>query len=169
METIEKQSDGIKSKIIKLAETVPIYFYVPIAYLTLIGLFIPTFYLGEYLDFPETDYSKLGLPANIWYRYLIVVLLGPIVETFVFQAMPYYFLNMFEFMKQHVWITILLPAIVFGCLHDFSLQYVLSATMMGIVFQFTYHTRSKKGDPFLSTYLLHALLNGMSITMQLFL
>lgn len=168
METIENKAEGMILKIVKLAETLPIYFYVPIAYLTLIGLFIPTFYLGECLDLPETEYSKLGLPENIVYRYLFVVLLGPIVETFIFQAMPYYFLNLFEFMKRHVWITILLPAIVFGCLHDFSLQYILSATMMGIVFQYTYHARSKKGDPFLSTFLLHALLNGMSITIQLF-
>ncbi|MCX6309951.1 MAG: CPBP family glutamic-type intramembrane protease, partial [Bacteroidia bacterium] len=74
-----------------------------------------------------------------------------------------------EFMKRRVWITILLPAIVFGFLHDFSLQYILIATLMGIVFQYTYHVRSKKGDPFLSTFLLHALLNGIAITMQLFL
>lgn len=168
METIEKKDHGMMAKIAKLAETLPIYFYVPIAYLTLIGLFIPAFYLGEYLDLPETDYSKLGLPENIWFRYLIVALLGPIVETFVFQAMPYYFLNLFEFMRRRVWITILLPAIVFGCIHDFSLQYILLATLMGIVFQYTYHARSKKGDPFLTTFLLHALLNGVATTMQLF-
>jgi len=167
METLKKTQVGIKAKIMKLAETMPIYWYVPIAYLILILFFIPTFYLGACLDFPDTDYSKLGLPDNIWYRYLIVALLAPLIETFFFQAMPYYFLNLFEFMKRHVWITIILPAI--GCLHMYSLQYVLTAGMMGLVFQFTYHVRSKKGDPFLSTFLLHVLLNGMSITMQLFL
>jgi uncharacterized protein len=168
MKTTKVQSPRIMAKIVKLTETLPIYFYVPIAYLILIGLFIPTFYLGEWLDLPETDYSKLGLPDNIWYRFLIVAIFAPLIETFFFQAMPYYFLNLFEFMKRHVWITILLPAVVFGCLHMYSLQYVIEATMMGIVFQFTYHARSKKGDPFLSTFLLHVLLNGMSITMQLF-
>lgn len=168
METIENRQMGIKAKILNLAQTMPIYLYVPIAYLLLIGLFIPTFYLGECLDFPETDYSKLGLPDNIWFRYLIVALLAPLIETFFFQALPYYFLNLFEFMKRHVWITILLPAIVFGCLHMFGLRYVLAAIMMGLVFQFTYHIRSKKGDPFLSTFLLHVLLNGMSITVQYF-
>jgi hypothetical protein len=166
---MKKQHVGIKATILKIAQSMPIYWYVPIAYLALIGLFIPTFYLGACLDLPETDYSKLGLPNNIWYRYLIVALFAPLIETFFFQALPYYFLNLFEFMKRHVWITILLPAIIFGCLHMYSLQYVLAAMMMGLVFQFTYHVRSIKGDPFLSTFLLHVLLNGMSITMQLFL
>lgn len=156
------------TKVTRLAESLPIYFYVPIAYIILMGLFITTFFVCEYIDLPETDYSKIGLPENILFKYLFVVLLGPIFETFVFQAMPYYFLNLFEFMKRHIWITILIPAIIFGSLHDFSLQYILIATMMGIVFQYTYHVRSKKGDPFLSTYLLHALLNGISTTIQLF-
>jgi len=98
METIEQKSQGMIANFSKLAETLPIYFYVPIAYLTLIGLFISAFYLGEYLGLPDTDYSKLGIPENLWFRYLMVALLGPIVETFVFQAMPYYFLNLFEFL-----------------------------------------------------------------------
>lgn len=169
METLEKQPMGIKAKIALLAQKLPLYLYVPMAYLTLIGLFIPTFYLAECFDLPDTDYSKLGLPDNIWYKYLIVALFAPLLETFIFQAMPYYFLNLFEFMKRHTWLSILLPAIVFGCFHWYSLQYAIAATMMGIVFQFTYHIRSKKGDPFLSTFLLHVLLNGMAITMQQFL
>lgn len=169
METIEKKPHGFKSRIIKFAETAPLYYYVPIAYLVLIGLVIPTYYLSECLDFPETDYSKLGLPDNIWFRYLIVALLAPLLETFFFQALPYYFLNLFEFMKRHVWISIVLPAIVFGCLHDYSLRYIIAASMIGVVFQYTYHARSKKGDPFLSTFLLHVVLNAMSITMQHFM
>jgi len=168
METFEKQPVGIKGKIVMLAQTLPFYLYVPIAYLTLIGLLIPTFYLAECLDFPDTDYSKLGLPNNIWYKYLIVALFAPLLETFFFQAMPYYFLNLFEFMKRHTWLSIVLPAIVFGCLHLYSLEYVIAAIMMGMVFQFTYYVRSKKGDPFLTTFLLHVLLNAMAITMQQF-
>ncbi|HET9570901.1 MAG TPA: CPBP family intramembrane glutamic endopeptidase [Bacteroidales bacterium] len=169
METSENQTKRIIAKSIKLAETMPFYLYVPIAYILLIALFIPTFYLEEYLNLPETDYSKLGLPENIWFRYLIVAILSPLLETFLFQAMPYYFLNLFEFMKRHAWLTILLPGMVFGSFHFISVHYFIAATIMGMVFQFTYHIRSKKGDPFLSTYLLHALLNGMSITMQFFI
>ena len=82
--------------------------------------------------------------------------------------MPYYFLNLFEFMKKRAWLSILIPSIVFGCLHDYSIQYVFLGIAMGFVFQFTYHFRSKKGDPFLSTYLLHVLLNGVSVTLQHF-
>lgn len=168
MAAIENRPVGIKAKVLVFAQTTPIFLYIPIAYFLLLGLFIPTIYISEYLDFPDTDYSELGIPDNIWLRYLIVALFGPLLETFFFQALPYYFLNLFEFMKRHIWITILLPATAFGCLHMFSLRYVLVATMMGLVFQFTYYCRSKKGDPFLSTFLLHVLLNGISITVQLF-
>lgn len=166
MEKLEKKQVGIKSKIRRFAETAPIYYYIPLAYLVLIGFVIPTFYMEDCLDLPETDFSKLGIPNNIWFRYLIVALLGPLVETLFFQAMPYYFLNLFEFMKRHVWLSIILPSIVFGFLHFSSLRYFIAAIMMGVVFQFTYHVRSKKGDPFLSTFLLHVLLNGIAITMQ---
>lgn len=166
MKTSEKSRDTVVSKLIARAEKLPLLIYVPIAYLLLISLFIPSFYLGEWLNLPETDITKLGMMDAIWYRILMVVLLGPILETFLFQAMPYYFLNMFNFMKRHAWISIVLPSIIFGSLHMISIQYFLLALMMGLVFQFTYHVRSRSGDPFLSTYLLHVLLNGMATTMS---
>jgi hypothetical protein len=157
------QINLVGKKVVNWTINLPIYLYVPLAYLIMIGLFLPTIWLGMSMGLTQTDFSKLGIPNALWAKLLLVVALGPLLETLILQAAPYYFLNLFEFMKKRPWLSILLPGIVFGLLHFISFQYFLIACIMGLVFQYTYHVRSKKGDPFLSTYLLHALLNGLSI------
>jgi hypothetical protein len=153
----------IGKKVVKWTVKLPIYLYVPLAYILMIGLFLPTIWLGMSMGLSETDFSKLGIPNALWAKLLLVVALGPLFETLILQAAPYYFLNLFEFMKRRPWLSILLPGIVFGLLHSISFQYFLITCVMGLVFQFTYHVRSIKGDPFVSTFLLHVLLNGLSV------
>jgi hypothetical protein len=154
-------------KIKSLPKTMPLYFYLPLALCTILlveALFNMTF---DFFNLPPDDISDRGDPQNIYLKYLLMALLGPLLETVFFQTMPYYFLNLFDFIKRHVWLIILLPSLPFSLLHAFGIRYQLSIMGLSAIFMYTYMIRSKKGDPFLSTFLLHGLWNGLGITVVL--
>lgn len=144
----------------------PIYWYIPLAYLVMWMLLFFVGLLTDWLHISDKIVNDQNMPSSIWYKYLFAVLLGPILETFLCQAVPFYFLSLFQFFRRHVWIIILVSSIGFGLAHDFSAQYSINATIVGFIFISTYIIRTKNKDPFLCTYLLHAFNNLMAITLS---
>jgi hypothetical protein len=157
------------SKLLSIATTAPVYIYVPITTILTFSLLFVIFSFSNLMNFPEREYKHIFLTDNIWLKYLIVVLLGPLLETLFLQLIPYHFLRLFEFIRKRQWLLVLIPAICFGTLHFESFRHVLSATILEISFIGTYVIRSKKGDPFLCTYLMHVLIYGTSVTLQFFI
>jgi len=148
-----------------IIEEMPIYWFIPAAYLLICTLLIPMDQLANWLNIPEKEIVSQQMPKNIWLKYLMVVLVAPVIETFLFQAVPYYFLSLFRFIKRNVWVIILVSSICFGTNHVFSIQYMILTTIIGFILISTYIIRAKKNDQFLCTYLIHALFNFMAITL----
>jgi len=157
------------SQLLSIATKAPLYMYVPITSLLTIGLYIVVYSFSNLMNFPEREYKPVFLPDNIWLKYLIVVIFGPLLETLFLQSIPYHFLRLFRFMRKRQWLIVLIPAIFFGALHFESFRYILSSTILGFFFMGTYVIRSKKGDPFLCSYLLHVFIYGTSVTLQFFI
>lgn len=157
------------AKVIEKLEIMPIYWYVPIAYITLAILNIPIDFILDLLKVPDSIVNSQNLPTNNWLKYLFVVLAGPFFETFIFQSIPYYLFGLFSFFKRHNWITIILASLLFGLSHDFSIQFIIRATLFGFFLISTYYIRVRKNDSFLATYLLHALYNLVAVTVSLFI
>ena len=91
---------------------------------------------------------------------LFVIFLSPLIETFIFQWLIYEQLNAFSFFKKRVYLVILLSGIIFGLIHNFSIQYQLFTFVLGSYFCFTYHyfkTFSKYA--FLAVFIIHAFRN----------
>lgn len=151
-------------QLLKKLEFMPIYWYVPVAYLALCALLIPVELLSEWLHISDKMVNSQNIPDNQWLKYLFAVLAVPFLETFICQALPFYFLSLFQFIRRNVWIIILVSSLCFGLAHDFSIQYSIHSTIVGFFLISTYIIRSKNKDPFLSTYLLHAFYNFMAIT-----
>ena len=157
------------TKLLTKLERMPIYWYIPLAYLVLCSLLWPVGLLSDWLHISDKIVNSQNMPSNIGLNYLFVVLAGPFIETFIFQALPFYFLRLFQFFRRNVWIIILVSSIGFGLAHDFSTQSIIHGTLVGFIFISTYITRTKNKDPFLCTYLLHAFYNFMAITLSLIL
>jgi membrane protease YdiL (CAAX protease family) len=85
----------------------------------------------------------------------MVMLAGPLVETFLFQYLPFYFLKR----KWADIYTILLAALLFGSAHFYNWIYFLNATCAGILYGFVYASKARVGKGFLYTALLHILYN----------
>jgi membrane protease YdiL (CAAX protease family) len=145
--------------------TTPLWVYLPIAYIAILFL-----RMLVSLPFPEAteansqlSVSDLGLLDNIWFQCIAVVVLAPLLETALFNTLPYYFLNLFAFMRKHFWLILVLPSLLFGAIHVYSPFYSLQMFATGMVFMSTYALRFPKGDSFVATLLLHAINNLISI------
>lgn len=152
-------------RILEKLGRMPLYWYVPLTFLAMQSLTQPIRLLTEMLNISDEMVHSQNMPNNVWLKYFFVVILGPFFETFLFQALPYYFLSMFQFARQHIWIYILVSSIGFGMAHDFSAQFIIITSIVGFFFSSTYVLRTKNQDPFLCTFLLHALNNIVSITL----
>lgn len=155
-------------RIKSIAETMPVYWYVPTVYAILFVIGIPLEYLTNVFNIPDKELTSQMIPDNFLLKALLVVIFAPFLETFLFQSLPYYFLSLFHFMKQNQWLIILIAGILFGSVHVFSIQHIFYATIIGFFLIATYIIRSKKGDSFLCTFLLHAFFNLSAIIIQQF-
>jgi uncharacterized protein len=93
---------------------------------------------------------------------LLIVLAGPLVETFIFQYLPFYFLKN---RIADVYI-IILAAVLFAAGHGYNWVYVLGALLAGILYGTVYAIKSKVGKGFLYTLLLHVLYNAFAFGMK---
>lgn len=95
---------------------------------------------------------------NLYVTILMVVILGPLIETFFFQKLLFILLNQIKWFSKNKLAIIIIGALLFGLLHFFSLSYIVFNIFAGIFLMFTYIIRSGK-MPYLTTFALHALNN----------
>lgn len=82
----------------------------------LIKVISPTSLSGENFD-----------PSQSVFDFVSVILVAPLIETALFQALPYYLLNKIDFFRKRIWLIILVSSIIFSLLHIYSILYVLFA------------------------------------------
>jgi len=107
---------------------------------------------------PNVQLFEYDMSINI----LTMVFLGPLIETFLFQTMPYLFLNHVGWFRQNMFAIVIIGAFSFGLLHFFTLSYVLFNVFAGGFLMFTYVIRQRR-LPYLSTFALHAINNLTAI------
>lgn len=112
-------------------------------------------YLPGDLNIIEKSHESNILILNI----LKFVLLGPFLETFIFQHVPFsIFRRIFKNHKSKT-ILILFSGIIFGISHIYSLYYIIKTFILGMLFMYAYIIRYKNKDAFISVFLIHALFN----------
>lgn len=91
--------------------------------------------------------------------FIIIVIIAPLIETFIFQYLIIEFL--FRFKKIKINIIILVSALAFGSAHYYDLIYVLVTCVGGFIYASYYLYLKIKGIkfPFLYICSLHALWN----------
>ncbi|MDR2084139.1 MAG: CPBP family intramembrane metalloprotease [Bacteroidales bacterium] len=125
----------------------------------------------------KTDFEKYPVNINVPIFFLIAwsIILAPILETLIFQKLPYKFFRRFKgFPANYIFIS----SFIFGIVHvssfyNFNVISVLNiirTILIGVIFAFMYYVLYKKGkeNPFWSVVLVHALLNASSSLYDLF-
>jgi len=94
----------------------------------------------------------------IYIQILVAVIIGPLIETLIFQKWLYKLLSLIKWLKQRKLLIMIIGALVFGAVHIYSLLYIVFAVFMGFLFMFAYVARIGK-NPFWTVFVLHALTN----------
>ncbi|MFT5872151.1 MAG: membrane protease YdiL (CAAX protease family) [Clostridium sp.] len=124
--------------------------------------FIPLFYLYEkYIgQMGGADNIK---ETSLFSTIIVASIVGPIVETFIFQYGIIEILSSIKIFKQKNIIIAIISALIFGFSHSYSYLYVFFGFMIGLVLAYSYLTYKKKSfSAFWVVFWIHCIRNTIS-------
>lgn len=122
--------------------------------------FFPVFELGSHSTYGE-DYSFISL-------FFILIILAPLLETFIFQWIPIKFFR--NKLKLSFTKTCLISAVIFSVNHYYNLGYIIVTFILGYIFVGGYMIlQNTNKNAFRVVCMTHALRNLISTLAVVFL
>lgn len=112
-------------------------------------------YLGKSI---LSDIPDLGTNTQ---RFITLVFLAPLVETYLFQYL--FFEHLSRYLKNSV--IIFLSAIAFGLGHTYNSAYILYAFFSGLLYSVCYYYRLNS-HPYVIVFLIHSVYNLLAILLN---
>lgn len=120
--------------------------------------------------FPGVDFyvspEERGIPfmdSSIIAHFLIAVVVGPLIETELIQALP---IELFRHIAKRfkirysTWPIIIISAALFAVTHPYNTAYIITTFLIGILLAFAYHVGCKRKQNALATvWFIHGLMN----------
>jgi len=105
------------------------------------------------------------------YQFIVSIIVAPIIETFLFQLLPFVLLKKYSNAHKNRWITIIIGGIIFGLLHPYSIFNIITASVSGmlLMYLFILRTSISERNAFETVLLTHLLRNLISFMGQLYL
>jgi membrane protease YdiL (CAAX protease family) len=95
-------------------------------------------------------------------EFVLVVFIAPILETLIFQYLPYFYLKKYRYKY-----TILISSILFGLAHAYSKIYIIYGFTIGLLFISTYFYSIRKNlNPYLLVAFSHFIYNLFAFCMN---
>ncbi|ARJ25564.1 CPBP family intramembrane metalloprotease (plasmid) [Bacillus mycoides] len=119
---------------------------IPFILLMTIISFLITIPLNLFLPPSQANPS---INESIIEHILLVLIIAPFLETLLFQKVLFFILQLSSYISERNILTILIASIIFGLTHQFDITYIAAATLMGIVFNYSYSIYQEKNynDP----------------------
>lgn len=106
--------------------------------------------------------TNLSISIELLFNTLIF---APVVETLLFQTLFFYIQQK---LKIHTIIIVLLSAISFSAIHDYSVLYIINAFIVGAFFMYSYVLRAEnRNNPFWSIAVAHFFMNFFSVLLAI--
>ena len=138
--------------------------------LFLIIFLIDVFYSllsGSLLTFIEPSITEIPFfkSISLFEVFLISVIFGPLIETFIYQFLIIEILSKF---KVNTNIIIGISTIIFALSHNYNIIYILVIIFPGVLYAsyYIYLKVEKKHSPFLMIFVLHALSNLVAFVLD---
>jgi uncharacterized protein len=117
-----------------------------------------------------TSGQSVGGPGFGKHDILRMVLMGciaaPLIETALNQ---WGCLRLLKKLRCKTSIAISISALIFGLCHNYSAPYVIFGTLVGAILSTVFAIEdARKGHPFIATFAVHALRNGITAAVTLF-
>ncbi len=114
--------------------------------------------LGYYFLGEKADVEYFEKNTSLATIFFISVIIGPLLETFIFQWLIY---NIFSWIKKNKKFYIYtISSILFGVVHDYNIFTVIDALFAGLIFIHFFHINNKNpAKGFMQVFFLHASFN----------
>jgi hypothetical protein len=136
-------------------------FHPRILFVISLVVFIANGYLFMFIReryFPELSGDAFKETDSKYYIFILACVVGPFVETFLFQVVPNRFLMWIG--VQNEMLLVIVPSILFGLFHTYDVLYVVSAALGGVILNYLYLSYKKRiRYAFYYVFLLHSLYN----------
>ena len=112
------------------------------------------------------EYPKDGIiqkiQNNIYLYFAVLVILGPLIETAIFQCLPTLLYNYFKTTKKLEILFCAITGITFGLAHSYTLGYQIAMSFTGIILiSLTMYYSKKEKNYFLPIFFIHLLNNSL--------
>jgi membrane protease YdiL (CAAX protease family) len=149
----------------KLKELSPPVFVVVMTILSIVIvlLFLPVLYALEILAGPRGGPSFLD--ESLLFQFVTAVLLAPLLETLIFQAVPILILKKYTGFRPGT--VVLVSSFWFAAAHSYSIAYVFYAFLIGLLLAYSYVIYVEKAvSAFWVVAAIHSLRNLFSFAMN---
>lgn len=110
---------------------------------------------------PEPELTDSMATNSIVLNLIIAVLLAPIIETTIFQALIIEIV--FKFIKRprlNIWIAILASSTAFALNHTYSFWYIFITFIAGVILALAYYLgKYRKEGAFILVFIIHSMYN----------
>ncbi|MFC9566735.1 type II CAAX prenyl endopeptidase Rce1 family protein [Bacillus cereus] len=77
---------------------------------------------------------------------LVGVFAAPVYETVIFQVFLFWVLSCITFIKDRVYLIILIASIIFGLSHSDGITYIVATALIGVLYNYAYWVYQKKNE-----------------------
>lgn len=148
-------------------------FAIKIRTLKFLSLFLLIILLASQITrlFPEeSGIVDTGFKLDaIWEKILVVIILGPLVETILFQYLVITIIcRIIKRPRFNFYPAIILSAIAFAFNHNYNTYYFVYTLLVGIVYALGFYLlRYRKENGILIVFTVHGIFNFLSISQEL--
>ncbi len=113
------------------------------------------------------DQNASLLQGPLYRTILETMIIGPLLETLIFQKSLYFIITLSNWLRHNRCWIVIIGAFVFCSVHFYTLSYVIVTFITGAFFMYMYIIKRHKHG-YWSVVLIHAMINGLAIFLNLF-
>ena len=152
-------------KIIRYLQSVHIFLFVLFGFLEIQAVTI-IFNLITPSGFNKNPMAESLMGDNLFLLFSFGVILAPLLETIIFQALPFLIIKSFFRYKKRLYVYIVVTAILFGLTHHYNTLYIVITFLFGIILGFMYYICTlRKENQVIIIALIHAINNLLAFLM----
>lgn len=131
-------------------------------YIYLLIFLSPSLVLGALTTLlPEPDMTGSMATGSVVLDLLIAVLVVPLIETLLFQALIIEIICKFiKRPRKNIWISVIASSLAFALSHTYSNSYIIITFLAGIILAFAYYLgRYRKEGAIILVFVIHSVYN----------
>ncbi|MGB9680411.1 MAG: type II CAAX prenyl endopeptidase Rce1 family protein [Minisyncoccia bacterium] len=115
---------------------------------------------GLYANIFNIPFKRLQFDVSPILMFILVVIVGPIIETYLFQVVLIYFLKKVNYLNNKKALLVIAASIIFGILHNYSSDYIIFGFLFGVILNYAYLIyKNKTLSSFIIVLSIHIIYN----------